>query len=75
MVELVRFLVESLVDKPEEVKIAEVKEADAIIIEVRVAQDDMGKIIGKNGRIAKAVRSIVKAGSTNQKQQYYVKII
>ena len=75
MVELVKFLVESLVDKPDEVKIDQVPDGDAFVIEVRVAPEDMGKIIGKNGKIAKAIRTIVKSASQSEKKQYYVKII
>ena len=75
MVELVRFLVESLVEKPEEVVINEVPGSGETIIQVQVAPEDMGKIIGKNGKIAKAIRTVVKAACSDRKKQYYVKII
>jgi len=75
MVELVKFLVESLVENKDEATVKEIDEGSAVIIEVHVAPDDMGKVIGKNGRIAKAIRTIVKSASLGSKKQYYVKII
>ena len=75
MTELVRFLVESLVDQPDQVDIREVPGQGETVIEVRVAPQDTGKIIGKNGKIAKAIRTVVKAACTDKKKQYYVKII
>ena len=65
----------NLVDKPEEVKVVE-KEGDrATIIELTVAPDDMGKVIGKQGRIAKAIRTVVKAASIREDKKYIVEIV
>jgi predicted RNA-binding protein YlqC (UPF0109 family) len=61
--------VKGLVDKPEEVKISQTEGESATILEIRVAPDDAGKVIGKEGRIANAIRTIVKAaGSKNNKR-------
>ena len=75
MVELVSFIAKSLVDNPEAVEVREVEELDAIIIELRVAPDDMGKVIGKQGRIAKAIRSIVKAATLKNTKPVFVEIV
>ena len=56
---LVEYMVKALVKNPEQVNITRVERDDAIVIEVRVAQEDMGKIIGKQGKIAKAFRAVV----------------
>jgi len=75
MVELVSFIARSLVDNPEQVDVQRVEEDDAIIIELRVAPDDMGKVIGKQGRIAKAIRTVVKAASLKEDKRVTVEII
>ncbi len=76
MEELIRHIVAALVSKPDEIDIRSVEQADGgITVEVRVAQEDMGKIIGKQGRIARAIRTVVKAASTAQKQRVSVEII
>lgn len=76
MEELIRHIVAALVSKPDEIDIRSVEQADGgITVEVRVAQEDMGKIIGKQGRIARAIRTVVKAASTAQKQRVTVEII
>ena len=75
MVELVRYIAEYLVDNPEEVDVQQVEEDDIIIIELKVAQEDMGKVIGKQGRIAKAIRTVVKAASLREKKKVTVEII
>lgn len=75
MLELVKYIARSLVDNPDEVKVNEVEGEKSIVIELNVAQEDMGKVIGKQGRIAKAIRSVVKASSTNSKKKYVVEII
>lgn len=75
MEELVRFIAQNLVDNPDEVKV-QVKDGDhATIIELSVAPDDMGKVIGKQGRIAKAIRTVVKAASVRENKKYMVEII
>ncbi len=75
MQELVRFIAVNLVDKPDEVKVVVKEEADATIIELSVAPDDMGKVIGKQGRIAKAIRTVVKAASAREDKKYIVEIV
>ena len=63
MVELVKYIARSLVENPDAVDVREVESEEGITIELRVAEDDMGKVIGKQGRIAKAIRTVVKAAS------------
>jgi hypothetical protein len=75
MVELVKYIAQSLVDKPEEVKVSQKENDKSIIIELSVAPDDMGKVIGKQGRIAKAIRSVVKAATSRSKKKYVVEIV
>ena len=70
MQELLTFLAQSLVEHPDQVTVTETEGPEAIILELHVAEDDMGKVIGKQGRIAKAIRSVIKAakvtcGKTN----------
>jgi uncharacterized protein len=69
MLELVKYVAEALVEKPEEVK---VKQTEG---EKTVAREDMGKVIGKQGRIAKAIRAVVKAASTRSRKKYVVEIV
>ena len=75
MVELVEAIAKSLVDKPDEVHVTEVEKNQAIVIELRVAPDDMGKVIGKQGRIAKALRTVVKAAATKANKKVVVEIV
>ena len=64
MKELVEVIAKALVDNPDEVVVTEKEEGRNIVVELHVAQSDMGKVIGKQGRIAKAIRSVVKAASS-----------
>jgi len=75
MTELLEFIIKNLVDKPDEVKIKEIVGERATILEVSVATDDMGKIIGKQGRIAKAIRAIVKSAFDIKGQRVMVEIV
>ncbi len=75
MGELVKFIAMSLVDKPEEVKVEEKQGEKATTIELHVAPEDMGKVIGKQGRIAKAIRTVVKAASIKENKKYIVEIV
>ena len=75
MTELVRYIAKALVDHPEMVDVREVENETSIIIELRVAPEDTGKIIGKQGRIAKAIRSVVKAATVKEKKRVLVEII
>ena len=74
MKELVKVIAVSLVDHPEEVVVTERETEKAVIIELHVAQDDMGKVIGKQGRIAKAIRSVVKAAASGEDKKVIVDI-
>ena len=75
MVELVKYIAQSLVEKPEAVDVREVETEDSIVVELRVDPDDMGKVIGKQGRIAKAIRTVVKAASAKSEKPVFVEII
>ncbi|MCI8490760.1 MAG: KH domain-containing protein [Lachnospiraceae bacterium] len=75
MKELVEVIAKSLVDYPEEVVVTETETNKAIVLELRVAQSDMGKVIGKQGRIAKAIRSVVKAAASKEDKKVTVDII
>ena len=74
MKELVQFLAESLVDNPQEVQVTETEGPEAVILELTVAADDMGKIIGKQGRIAKALRSLLKAATQRGSKPVFLEI-
>ena len=74
MEELVKYIVTNLVDNESEVKIESIREGDEINIIVTVAPEDVGKVIGKNGRIAQSIRAIVKSVSAKEKIRYNVKI-
>ena len=75
MDELVLFIARSLVDKPEGVKVEMHEDDDAFVIELSVDPSDAGKVIGKQGRIAKAIRTIVKAASVDSQKKYVVDIL
>ncbi|HHT97196.1 MAG TPA: KH domain-containing protein [Clostridiales bacterium] len=75
MKELVEIIAKSLVDHPDEVVVTEKENEKAIIIELRVASDDMGKVIGKQGRIAKSIRTVVKAAATKDDKKVVVDIL
>ncbi|HHZ01929.1 MAG TPA: KH domain-containing protein [Tissierellia bacterium] len=75
MGELVEYIAKSLVDNPDMVTVNEVEGSQSLIIELKVAPDDMGKVIGKQGRIAKAIRTVVKAAATKENKRVIVEII
>lgn len=75
MKELLEFLVRSLVDEPDKVSVTEVKGERSVVYEVRVSPADTGKIIGKQGRVAKALRTIVKAASAKSGTKAVVEIL
>ena len=75
MKELVEIIAKALVDHPEEVVATETENENVITIELHVAQEDMGKVIGKQGRIANAIRSVVKAASSKEDKKVNVDII
>ena len=74
MRELVEVITKALVDHPEEVVVTEKEDGKALVIEVKVAESDMGKVIGKQGRIAKAIRSVVKAAAAKEDKKVIVDI-
>ena len=75
MKELVEYIAKSLVDHPEAVVVEDKVDEDVVVFELHVAQDDMGKVIGKQGRIAKAIRTVVKAAATVENKKVTVEII
>ena len=75
MVALVEYLTKNLVDEPNEVKLGTKEDEEAITIELSVAKDDMGKVIGKQGRIAKAIRTVVRAASVKSDKKFLVEIV
>ncbi len=75
MKELVEVIAKALVDLPDEVVVTEREEEKAIVIELKVAPDDMGKVIGKQGRIAKSIRSVVKAAASKEDKKVIVDIL
>ena len=74
MQELVTVLAKALVEKPEAVQVEAVEEDDRTVLKLHVAQEDMGRVIGKQGRIAKAIRTIVKSAATREKKKVSVDI-
>ena len=75
MTKLVEAIARSLVDNPEAVNVRETEDSQGTVIELRVAPDDMGKVIGKQGRIAKALRTVVKAAAVRENKKVTVEII
>lgn len=75
MKELVEIIAKSLVDHPEQVFVQEIEGEQSIILELKVADDDMGKVIGKQGRIAKAIRTVIKAAATKEDKRVMLEII
>ena len=74
MRELLMFVAQSLVEHPEQVQVQETEGPEAVILELNVAEEDMGKVIGKQGRIAKAVRAVVKAATAKNSKPVFVEI-
>lgn len=75
MKELVQVIAKSLVDNPSEVYVNEVQGEQSVVLELRVAPEDMGKVIGKQGKVAKAIRTVVKAASLNVDKKIVVEIL
>lgn len=75
MVELVRSIAVSLVEHPEQVEVSQSEVDGTTVIQLRVAEDDMGMVIGKQGRIAKAIRTVVKAAATKENRKVMVEIV
>ena len=73
--ELVEYLARRLVEKPEEVEVEEFDEDDAHVIELHVASDDLGRVIGRGGRIARAMRTLVRAGGAHGDRRVLLEIV
>ena len=75
MLELIKYIAQSLVENPDQVEVVEKEGAESIIYELHVAPDDMGKVIGRQGRIAKAIRTVVKAATAKSEKPVFVEIV
>ena len=75
MKDLIAYIAKALVDKPEEVVVTEIEEQQIYVIELKVAEKDIGKIIGKRGRTARAIRTILGAASAKTKKRSILEII
>lgn len=75
MKELVEVIAKSLVESPDEVVVTEKQSGKTTIVELKVASGDMGKVIGKQGRIAKAIRAVVKAAASKEDRKVVVDIL
>lgn len=73
--DLVEYIARSLVDVPDEVEVAMIEGEKSTILELKVAEDDIGKVIGKHGRIAKAVRTILSAASSKSGKRFVLEIL
>ena len=74
MREFLSFVAQSLVDQPDQVVVRETEGPEAVILELSVAEEDMGKVIGKQGRIAKAIRTVVSAATAKNSKPVFVEI-
>lgn len=74
MKDLVEVIAKALVENPDEVVVTETMDGDELVMELSVAPSDMGKVIGKQGRIAKAIRSVVKAAASREEKKVDLKI-
>jgi predicted RNA-binding protein YlqC (UPF0109 family) len=75
MKELVEVIAKALVDHPEDVVVTQTETDKTVMIELKVAQEDMGKVIGKQGRIAKAIRTVVKSAASKDERKVIVEIL
>jgi predicted RNA-binding protein YlqC (UPF0109 family) len=75
MRELVEFLARALVADPDAVRVDEIEENGEVVLEVHVAPDDLGRVIGRNGRVANAIRTVAKAAATREDRRVLVEII
>ncbi len=75
MKELIEYIAKALVDHPEQVKVAEIEGERTSVIELSVAKEDLGKVIGKQGKTARAIRTILTAASTKLKKRSVLEII
>ncbi|HEX6664198.1 MAG TPA: KH domain-containing protein [Gaiellaceae bacterium] len=75
MAELLEYLARRLVDEPDAVRVERVEEEDTVVLRLHVAQEDLGKVIGRQGRIARALRTIVRAGSARERRRIQLEIV
>jgi predicted RNA-binding protein YlqC (UPF0109 family) len=75
MKELIKFIAQALVDYPEQVQVKEIEGEQTSVIELKVAKEDLGKVIGKQGRTARAMRTILSAASTKLRKRAVLEII
>jgi hypothetical protein len=75
MEELVEYLAKGLVDRPDEVRVERIERDGAVVLELRVAPDDVGKVIGRQGRIARALRTIVRASGARSNERAMLEIV
>jgi predicted RNA-binding protein YlqC (UPF0109 family) len=75
MQELVEFLAKGLVDKPDEVRVERVEREGAVVLELHVAPDDVGKVIGRQGRTARALRTVVRASGARSNERALLEIV
>ena len=75
MLELVEYMVRALVDNPEQVQVGEIEGETVVVYEISVAEEDLGKVIGRNGRIANALRTVVKAAAMSHDKKATVEIL
>ena len=75
MGELLDYLARRLVDDPDAVQVEEIEEDDALVLRLRVAPDDVGKVIGRQGRIARALRTLVRAGGAHEGRRLVLEIV
>ena len=75
MKEVLEIIAKSLVENPDEVTVSEIEKDGSLTLELRVADGDMGKVIGKQGRIAKAIRTVVKAAASREDKHVSVEIM
>jgi predicted RNA-binding protein YlqC (UPF0109 family) len=73
--ELLEYLARRLVDVPDAVRVEQVEEHDTLVLRLHVAQDDLGKVIGRQGRIARALRTVVRAGSARERRRVQLEIV
>ncbi|MBO4941419.1 MAG: KH domain-containing protein [Clostridia bacterium] len=75
MKELLEFIAKSMVSEPDAVEVKETESGDSVVLSLHVADGDMGKVIGKQGRIAKAIRTVVKAAASHENKKVTVDIV
>ena len=75
MAELVAYLAKQLVDEPDQVRVEEVEEDGALVIKLHVAPADVGKVIGRQGRIARALRQVVRAAGADERRRVHLEIV